>query len=638
MELACGRPRRRDRAIPRRDRTRIVRATVDNDPRVVANATRIDDIGSRHAKSRRTAFIEKLQRVLDESHARDSRGVDVVNELVGVGATRPSSEKNEVLGARATQSMEDIVALERMRVSEESVAVSVDRDLPCAAERERHGNSGSIPNRHPSVCKDGEVHVSVRGSVNANRFVARRYELRGSEQPRAETDQASRESHPAKLQRRLVNFERDPVWPVQPDRNEPRRAIAAGEMHEQREFTPDSDDNPSRVSTRASISSGFALVVVGLIPSGCSGENAAKPPLRECTATHLATNTEDARDLLEDATPGTCILLGKGDFEGPLVVPAGVALVGDHSRIVGPPASTGPLLVLSEGSLAAKLEVESASGVGVAIHAASARLDNVFIHRSARAAVAAICEASAETCRAGTIVLSNVSALESGSGFWISGAHVFLDGSGVTKANGTYPGGGIGVLIASGARVDAVSTTISGSASTGVFIDGERTKATFRRSGAGESGDHGIYVQGVRGTIEDPAVALADFNVEGNHVALGAFDSSGVVLIRGTAFEQTRLDGRDGVAIVASGGSTEILVERSGLPTYEGAPRAAAIVQDSVRGRIEFVDDPHGPGARPKVAVQGATGAELILRELDLMQVLTPIPTRGERLPVPTEP
>lgn len=380
-------------------------------------------------------------------------------------------------------------------------------------------------------------------------------------------------------------------------------------------------------------------IAIAIVVTGCPDPDALAvvPGVPECSSGVTADDSDDARSALDGADPGTCVVLGtRGPFVGPFVVPRGVAFVGAGGTGISGNGGAEPVVTLLEGARLIGVAVIGGKGSGIAVEASSARLERVRVYGAGRAAISITCNPAAHgDCEHGAVVLEDLNLDANGSGIVASGARVLVDRAAVVRS-GSRGGAGNGVVAFGGARIDAVALDVFGSAAAGVFVDGERSRAFIRSSLIRENAQSGLWVQGVRGAIEDPAVALVDTTVEGNALAVGAFDVRGLALVRGTIAGSvgatTNVDG-----LLASR-TTDVVIDGCGLASRgDRGERVAAVFHDASTGRLELFPAYAGWGALPTVVIQGARGASITAREVNVSTPANPLELPAAPLPVPSE-
>ncbi len=186
-----------------------------------------------------------------------------------------------------------------------------------------------------------------------------------------------------------------------------------------------------------------ALLVLGCTSRTESFTGSVPPDAGlSCTSTASAGDANEARAVLASATAGTCVVLAAGSYAGPLEVPAGVGLVaqnGSRATVTGGTAQA-PAISLGEGSQIVNIDVLDSLGVGIAIRASKALVNNVTVTSSKNAALAIQCtEAKTPGCTTNTVTLTNVVLEKSSYGLWVSGAHVVMKGGSSDNHVGTSP-------------------------------------------------------------------------------------------------------------------------------------------------------------------------------------------------------
>jgi parallel beta helix pectate lyase-like protein len=360
------------------------------------------------------------------------------------------------------------------------------------------------------------------------------------------------------------------------------------------------------------------MAPIWVLCSACSSSSSGPPSGVTCSGTSDGGGSgASLTAALASAKPGSCVLLGTSTYTGSFVVPAGVTLAsrsGQRATLTGGMASAPVVQITGgTGSALADVDVTNAAGVGVAVRGGAASLTNVNVTGAMSAAFAALCQGS--SCGTDIVTLDSVSLTKSALGAWISGAYVKMNGGACTDEAVNDLSGGIGVVAEAGGRVELVGVDIERNGGVGVLIDGGGgTTALIQDTTVSNNSDRGVWVQGLTGTLANPALSIQGATkIENNSiVGLGALDSHGIIFVGGfvdntqLAPVVTNLGSTDkiGDGVGFFGGSGDVKLDTVSI-TANG--RAAGLV-DNNTGVIIFVGGKVEAGASNLlVVVQNTT-------------------------------
>jgi hypothetical protein len=272
-----------------------------------------------------------------------------------------------------------------------------------------------------------------------------------------------------------------------------------------------------------------------LVLSGCDVRQ-EPPPGVSCQRWAQADGDSALNQALSAASSGTCVVAQTGVYRQALVVPQGVALLGEAGGAVEftGGSETESTLVLGPGAVVAGVSVTASSaGIGIRGEGKGEKLFRVTVSGGRRAGVVFWCE---EDCR--TDELSDVSeSTISGAalGLITRGVKVRLKNGSVTKSAGTGLASGYGVVAFSGAVLEVDGTVIEQNESLGVLFDGAgETETTLTRTTIKENQGRGVWAQGMMGTLAAPKLKLVDTTIERNAlVGVGVRNSTGISVIGG---------------------------------------------------------------------------------------------------------
>ena len=335
-----------------------------------------------------------------------------------------------------------------------------------------------------------------------------------------------------------------------------------------------------------------AVVVAGLGASAC---NPRLPNGVSCEGDVVtADNAAALSQALQAASPGDCVVLATGTYEGSFALPASISLVeGQDQTAVLRSTDEGPALSVA-GSLAKPrtrivgIEVADRAGHGILVDGGGAELSGIAVHDNAGIGVAIRCQ-RIECLRDEALVSLQGCALNANqSGLWISGASVDVQGCDLAQ-NRTNMVGGAGAWILGGATV-RMSGVSARNNNLGIVVD--NATASLDGISIEDNDERGLWAQHLSGSLGSPALHLRGGTVRGNRRAgIGIIQSAGVVVedseVAQTALAPVTID----EATVVDVGDGVGLFDRTAAVRLEGVvlranARAQALVD---RGGVDIV-------------------------------------------------
>ena len=362
-----------------------------------------------------------------------------------------------------------------------------------------------------------------------------------------------------------------------------------------------------------------------------------------CTVVTPASDANEARSVLAGATSGTCVVLAAGSYVGPLEIPAGVSLVaqnGSRATVTGGTAQA-PAISLGEGAQLVNLDVLDSPGVGIAIRASKALVNNVTVTNAKSAALSIQCtEAKTPGCAKNAVTLTNVVLEKSSYGLWVSGAHVVMKGGSSDNHVGTSLASAAGIIAQDGAQLDLDGVLVEKNLGVGILVDGAKTTASIKNGIINENGERGVWLQRATGTLDAPALRLEGCKVTRNKiVGVGAVESRGIIIVGGrvadtvaapiaTNLKSTDSIG-DGIGLFSSG---DFKLDGT---TVETNARAAGVVDGSDRGIIIVGGSVSAGDSGLKFVVQNTKGGDVQIAAGDRSVPETALGISAPRLVLP---
>ena len=346
---------------------------------------------------------------------------------------------------------------------------------------------------------------------------------------------------------------------------------------------------------------------------------------------------------LGGASPGTCVLLEQGTYDGAFSVPAGVTIASPQGvrGILRGGTTTTPTVSLTgaAGSGLSHLDVQVMGGIGVAIDGGPVLISDVTVSGAGGAAASASC--STPCTSASAVTFSNVDLGSSVVGLEANGAYVaWTGGAAHDNVTMTQLAGGDGIVATHGATLALTGVTVANNAAVGVLVDGAgHTTATLANVTVSGNLARGIWAQNLDGSADAPALTLAQTTVTQNHiVGVGVLASSGVVITGGSI--DSTVDGpvATGIAEVDDvGDGVELLAQtrdvRIDSVAIANNARAAGLVDAAGTG-IHVVSSDVKAGASSLLFVIQRSTQPVDVPPASTSPVTMPLPVASSALPV----
>jgi hypothetical protein len=394
-----------------------------------------------------------------------------------------------------------------------------------------------------------------------------------------------------------------------------------------------------------------SLVVLSVLAvPACSkdDETSLTPPDgTTCGKVVSAKDEASLRNGVAQVGSGGCVVVsGTITSSLPITLGAGVTLAGAkgaratlRSTVA---AGSGAALTLSgNGARVANLDIVApADGTGISIVAPEARLVDVTVSGTTKAAMTVY---ASEGGSAPSATLQNVSLEKSAVGLYVDGAGTIVEMSGgrVAENGGTSLSAGAGIVVANGAKLTLDGVTVEKNEGTGVLLDGATTRAVIKTSTVAENGQRGIWAQGLKGTLDAPALEIQDTQIAKNRIiGVGGIELKGIIIVGGSVKEtvaspiptdlgKTEPIG-DGLGILD--GSTDFKIEGT---NFERNERAAGLVNRAVVGII-IVGGKVEPGdSGLKFVVQNSGEADVQIAAADRSTPAVPLAVNAQKLSIP---
>jgi len=374
--------------------------------------------------------------------------------------------------------------------------------------------------------------------------------------------------------------------------------------------------------------------LIGLAAIACGGPNL--PVGVECGGVNEVGPNAGLVTAQSSAVEGDCILLSGGSYNGPIVLPAGVRLVGEADAVVQISGGIPAVIRGAEGGGIHNLTILSGPAQGILIEAIEFTVDRTQVFDIVESAVGIRCEDPG--CLRGRITLDGLEIRRARDGLVVLGADVLVKDSVVSDASTTGLAGGGAIYVANGGIVTLEGTEVADS-DYGVVADGAGTELHLVRTTVRDCAAAGVWTQGLSGTAAQPALTLGETTSITGHAGVGVLmlDSAGASIadstIEGTTLRTTVLGGMnveigDGLLLVSA---SEVSVQASVL---SGNARAQAIVDAAGAAVVFGSNTVDATGGQWKVVVQnGGIPATVPAADLSSAPLLA-VP--GDPIVVPT--
>lgn len=406
------------------------------------------------------------------------------------------------------------------------------------------------------------------------------------------------------------------------------------------------------VLTSRALRSGLVPAAVFLLAAvasagaaGCSSDDDADanapPDNVSCASVARAKDGQGLIDAIQNSPGGGCVVIsGTVASNLPIVVKEGVTVVGAKGRRASlvVTENIGPSAVfLSRRAQLGNLDVLASPGNGVAVTGTGAKIFDVKVASSKKAAVVVLGNGDEVA-----LTLEKVVAEKNAYGVYAvgSGVKVTMKDGRIAENGGTSLSAGAGVIAAGGAHVELDGVAVESNEGTGVLLDGASTRALIRGATVSDNRQRGVWAQGLQGTLEAPALEIRDTEISKNRiVGVGGVELKGIIIVGGSVKEtvaspvptnlsKNELIG-DGVGIFD--GSTDFKIERTNFVSNE---RAAGVIDGTEVGII-IVGGKVEPGPGLKFVVQN-NKADVQISDLDKSVLDAPLGVSAPKIQVPT--
>lgn len=284
----------------------------------------------------------------------------------------------------------------------------------------------------------------------------------------------------------------------------------------------------------------LAVFTLALTAVACGEGIGTLPAGVECSST--VAGGDSVTEALANASPGTCVVLRGGTYTGPFRVDEGVSLVAAKGEevVLEADVDNETSVVRIEGGAGSGLvgvHVRAHGSIGVGVSDGPATISNVRVSGSPRRGMLALCP-SGDCGPQQEVSLRDV-AVESGDfGIWAAGAFVRAEGVKVS-GNGSTGLYGYGLVANHGASLTVDGLLIEETRDVGILVDDidgpGGTRAILDEITVTGNDGRGLWAQGLRGSLEDPALEVTGATIEANAiVGLGGSDSVGIIIVDGT--------------------------------------------------------------------------------------------------------